>query len=334
MPPALRWRPSSGAARVKSYGHLARTESNNLAIKGAIELAATSRRRIVTAATEHKAVLDPVEWIARLGSPVTVLDADRNGLVRLSELEAVLSKGDTALVSLMAANNETGVLADLPTLAALAHHYGALFHTDATQAVARIPVDVHRDGIDLLSLSAHKFYGPKGVGALFVSRRTGIAPLIHGGGHENGLRSGTLNVPGIVGLGAAASRAEDLWLESDRQSQLIGTLVERLQSYVDGVIPVLGQVASLPGTTNLRFVGADADAVMANAPRVAVSSGSACTARVPAPSHVLLAMGLSSDEAHECLRFSVGRPTTIDEVEAAASAVAAAVERVRKLSQA
>ena len=306
------------------------TEANNLALKGLVEMSASDRRRVVTFTVEHKAVLDCVTWIAAQGVPVTVIPVERDGSLPLDSLAAVVAKGDVAVVSVMAANNETGVLADLPAIAEIVHGGGAVLHSDATQVTGRIPFDVIRSGVDLASMSAHKLYGPKGVGALYVSRRVELAPQMHGGGHERGLRSGTLNVPGVVGFGAAAELAEStLESEPERQRGLVDRFVHALRAELPDVAQTTDHPARLPNTVNLRIAGADADAVMANAPEVAVSSGSACTALVPAPSHVLRAMGLTNEEASECLRISVGRLTTGQDVVRAAASIVAAASRVR-----
>jgi cysteine desulfurase len=306
------------------------TEANNLALKGVVEAAPVDRRGVVTVATEHKAVLDTVEWLAGQGVRVTVLPVADDGSISLEHLHGALASGDTAVVSIMAANNETGVIADLAAIAAVVHEHGALLHSDATQAVGRVPFDVQSLGVDLASMSAHKLYGPKGVGALFVSRQVELAPTIHGGGHERGLRSGTLNAAGIVGFGAAAElTSTDLQKEAERQRELLDHLLELLRTTTDDLEVVAPEAVRLPGTANIRATGADAEAVMANAPTVAVSSGSACTSLVPAPSHVLRAMGYSNEAALECLRISVGRPTTEQDVEEAARLLSSAIARVR-----
>lgn len=310
------------------------TESDNLALKGVIEFADPRRRRLVTIATEHKAVLDTADWLATTGVSVTILPVEPDGTLDLRLLEDALKADDVALVSVMAANNETGVVSDLAAIADVAHAHGALVHTDATQIVGKLPFRVSEARVDLASISAHKMYGPKGVGALFVSRRVEVASTMHGGGHERGMRSGTLNVPGIVGMGeAAAICAATLADEAIRQSSLRSTLVEALAEQIEGVYETTTVSARLPNTASVRFVGADAEALMVNTPEIAVSSGSACTALVPVPSHVLLAMGLDSIEAAECLRFSLGRSTTVRDVEAAVAALSRSVARVRDLAR-
>ena len=309
------------------------TEANNLAIKGGVEMCSPDRRRVVTVATEHKAVLDPIAWLGQQGLPTSVLPVDKDGRLSLDRLRDELELDDVAVVSVMAANNETGVLTDLSAIVDMAHHYGALVHSDETQLLGKLPVDVSASGVDLASFSAHKVYGPKGVGALFASRRIHLAPLLHGGGHERGLRSGTLNVPGIVGFGAAAGVATTYLRdgESDRQRRLSDELLTSLRETVDRVV-LTSASPRLPNTVNLRIEGADAEGVMANAPGVAVSSGSACTALMPEPSHVLLAMGYSDTAARECLRFSLGRSTTERDIRGAATQIGAAVVRVRMLN--
>lgn len=309
------------------------TESNNLALKGVAEAAGGGRSRYVAPETEHSAVLDPLKWIAGRGGSLALMPVAASGALDLAHLEAILERGDVALVSVMAANNETGILADLAVIAELAHRHGALMHTDATQIVGKLPFSVEETGVDLASVSAHKMYGPKGVGALYVRKGVELAPQMHGGGHERGLRSGTLNVPGIVGFGAAAELAlEGLDDEAARQRALCDRFMEVVTGLIDGVEPTTTNPNRLPNTLSLRFAGADAEAVMANAPTVAVSAGSACSSRIPEPSHVLRAMGLSDEAARECLRISVGRPTTVHDVEEGARLLAAAVKRVRSLT--
>jgi cysteine desulfurase len=308
------------------------TEADNAALKGAYAAAAPGRRRVIVGASEHKAIFDTAEWLAGQGADVVVAPVDEVGVIRDDTYRRLLDES-VAIVSVMLANNETGVLAPIRRLADAAHEVGALFHTDATQAVGRIVVDFEELDVDLASFSGHKMYGPKGIGALYVSRHTRLSPLIHGGGHERGLRSGTLNVPCIVGFGSAAQLAMKVMnAESTRQAQLIGHLVSELMGRLPGVERVGANAPKLPNTASLRFAGADAEAVMANAPTVAVSSGSACTSMTPAPSHVLIAMGLGRNEALECLRFSVGRPTDELEIDRAVDQVVGAVRRVRDLA--
>jgi cysteine desulfurase len=310
------------------------TESVNLAIKGTALAAHPKRSRIVTVATEHKAVLDASRALARFGIGVQVVGVDRDGLPDLDELADTIDD-QTAVVSVMAANNETGVIAPISVIAELAHRRGALMHCDATQAVGKIGFDVQDAEVDLASFSAHKIYGPQGMGALYV--RSGdsnsLVPLIDGGGHERGLRSGTLNTPGCVGFGEAARLASGEWeIEAERLRTLRDRLEATLTTTLEGVSVNGSKTPRLPGTTNVRIAGTDSDAMMLAMPDVAVSSGSACTAASPSPSHVLRAMGLSYEEAQECLRLSLGRGTTIEDIDYAISAIKGAANRVRELA--
>jgi cysteine desulfurase len=278
-------------------------------------------------------VLDTAEWLKSNQSKVTIIPTDSAGVVDLSALEDALDEG-TAVVSAMAANNETGVVTSLQELIEVSQKHEVLFHSDATQVIGRGPFNVEELGLDLASLSAHKIYGPKGVGALFVRRGTQLEAVTHGGGHERGLRSGTLNVPAIVGFGAAANLVTSrLKQATDKSLALVNQLVVGLNQQLVDIEIVAESTDRLPNTVNIRFNGADSDAVMANAPSIAVSSGSACSARIPSPSHVLMAMGLSSKEASECLRFSVGYPTTSEDIDKTITAIVYAVERVRELTK-
>lgn len=310
------------------------TEAAALAILGIAWGAPTGRQRIIVSATEHKAVLEAAATAGELAH-VTVETAPvkPNGQVDLDWLKYRL-KDDVLLVAVMAANNETGVLNPVSDVAVLAKQVGALTLVDITQAVGRIAVDLHGMGIDLAVLSAHKMYGPKGVGALIASRSAQrlIRPVLHGGGQERGLRGGTLNVPGIVGFGEAAAIAGSQ-LHAD--AALTAALSDQMWRSLQGLAGVerVGETAPrLPNTLSVRFVGADADAIISGMPDVAVSSGSACQSGVPAPSHVLLAMGMDHRSASECIRFSFGRFTTNQEIKEAVAAVIREVTRVRSLS--
>jgi len=308
------------------------TESINLALKGALT-ASPDRNGLVTAATEHKAVLDVAAWLDDQGATTQILPVTTAGEIDPETFTWSVDER-TAVVSVMAANNETGVIADLSRPAEAARRCGALFHTDATQAVGRIDFDVKRCDADLASISAHKLYGPKGVGALYVRRTIQIEAEIHGGGHERNMRSGTLNVAGIVGFGAAAElAAKQRHEDADRSTRHVERLVSALTAQLDGVEVIAESAPRLPNTVNLHFTGADAEAVMINAPTVAVSAGSACTSMVPHPSHVLTAMGMSTDDASECLRFSTGRSTTSDDIAKAVSVLVPAVNRIRELTK-
>jgi len=307
------------------------TEANNLAIKGSLLAAAPGRTRIIVGATEHKAGLDPAHAMESAGAEVIVVPVDSSGLVEEQAFVDALDE-TVAIVSIMLANNETGVIAPVERLAQTAHEVGALFHTDATQAFGKIPVDLESLGVDMASFSAHKVYGPKGIGALYVARAVELVPLLHGGGHERGLRSGTMNVAGAVGFARAAQMSmASMAAECERHADLVGRLVDGLRRRIRGVELVGEGPPRLPNTANVRFAGVDGEALLANAPLLGVSSGSACTSMTPAPSHVLLAMGYPSEAAEQCLRFSVGRPTEIAEIDQALEMTVAAVERVRSL---
>ena len=319
------------------------TEAINLAIKGVAESYAHQGRHIVTVQTEHKAVLDVCHYLETRGFTVTYLPVQANGLLDLSEVKAAIGPG-TILVSVMLVNNETGVIQPICEIAQMAHEAGALFMTDATQAVGKMALDVDALDVDLLAFSAHKFYGPKGVGGLFVRQRRSrsdqrpaggsakvkLEAILHGGGHERGLRSGTLNVPGIVGMGKAAELFESQAAEAARTVALRDRLEAELLT-IPGT-SVNGDVANrLYTTTNIRFEGCDSDALIMGLDSIAVSNGSACTAASIDPSHVLLAMGLSETEAFSCLRFSLGRFTTDADITATVEAVRSVVEELRAL---
>ena len=310
------------------------TEANNLALKGLLEAVAASRDHVVTVVTEHKSVLDTCKRLERCGCRVTVLPVDGDGQVDLEVLRASVTER-TAAVSVMAANNEIGVLAPLAAIAAIAHEQGALVHTDAVQAAGKVPFDVNAAGVDLASLTAHKLYGPKGVGALYVRRknpRVTLAPLFDGGGHERGMRSGTLNVPGIVGFGRAAVLAErDMDDEAVRLLRLRTRLLDALRARIADVRVNGSLAARLPGNLNVSFPGVDGEALLISlCENVAVSSGAACTAAEP--SHVLKALGLNVDLALASLRFGLGRWTTEEDVDVVCGRVAETVKRLRAVT--
>ena len=311
------------------------TEANNLAIKGAASARRADRNHLVTVATEHKAVLDPMARLAEDGWRVTVVPVNASGLIALEVLESVVTD-QTALVSVMAANNEIGVLQPIKEAAAIAHAKGAWFHTDAVQAAGRVPFDVEALDVDFASLTAHKIYGPKGVGALYVRRKgraVSAIAQIDGGGHERGMRSGTLNVPGIVGFGRAADIARaELASEAKRVSELRDQLLAGLQAKTDGMTVNGAMHERLPGNLNVSFAGIDGEALLVGLDDIAVSSGAACTQAEP--SHVLMALGLSKDRALASLRFGVGRHTTAAEIDYAASRVGDVVKRLRQMAPA
>ena len=309
------------------------TESISLAIRGAGDVYGGRRHRIVTVRTEHRAVLATCEAMEREGFETTYLPVDADGLVDLDALEAALND-ETFLVSVMWANNETGVIQPIPEIAERAHAAGAVMMSDATQAVGKLPISVNHDGVDLLALSAHKLYGPKGVGALYVRQRgprVKLRPQVTGGGQEEGLRGGTLNVPGIVGLGMAAQVARR---EQDDDAERLEALRDRFEAAVCDAVPGTAVNAAgaprLPNTTSLRFEGARAAQLLPVMHGVAASNGSACHAASDEPSHVLRAMGLTEEQARASVRFSLGRPTTEAEVDAAVERVAEAVHTVRR----
>ena len=310
------------------------TESDNLAIKGVYEMYKDKGNHIITLTTEHKAVLDACKHLEKLGAEITYLDVDSDGLVNLQRLEAAMTD-KTILVAIMYANNEIGVIQPVKQISEIAHKYGALFFTDAVQAVGKIPVNVIADGIDLLALSGHKMYGPKGVGALYVRRknpRVKVTSQMDGGGHERGMRSGTLNVPGIVGLGKACELCSDeMENEAIRLSALRDKLESNLtlleESYVNGNVN-----HRLPHTANISFKYVEGEGLMMAMKDMAVSSGSACTSASLEPSYVLKSLGLSDDLAHSSIRFGLGRFTTEEEVDFAIENTRKAVLHLRELS--
>jgi cysteine desulfurase len=305
------------------------TESNNIAIKGAARFAATQgseRKRIVTVVTEHKCVLESVADLAAEGFEPVVLPVRPDGLLDPDALRAALEV-PTLLVSVMAVNNEIGVIQDISALAAIAREAGALFHTDAAQAAGKIPLDVNEAGISLLSISGHKIYGPKGIGALYVRRRPRVRllPLFSGGGQERGLRSGTLATPLIVGLGEACRIAQaEMALDEFRITDHRGLLLNRLKEAIPGLRVNGSEASRLPGNLNITFPGATAQQIMANCPDLCVSTGSACSSAEVEPSYVLRALGMPDPEAARTLRIGVGRFTSPADIDYAAAALIAA----------
>lgn len=304
------------------------TEAINLGIKGAAAAYQSKGRHFITCTTEHRAVLDVFEHLERDGAEVTRLPVQPDGRLDPELLRSVL-RNDTVLVAIMLANNETGVLQPIRELAELTHERGALFFCDTTQAIGKLQVAVNELGIDLCTVSAHKCYGPKGVGALFVRRknpRVTLVPQLDGGGHEHGLRSGTLNVPGIVGLGAAAELVvRELWDDNQRisllRSRLEQELITRCGAKVNG-----NTRHRLSNTTNLCFPGLRASELISACPQLAISTGSACSSALPEPSHVLRAMGLSEADAYASIRISLGRMTTEEEVRRAVGMIASSCQ--------
>jgi cysteine desulfurase len=316
------------------------TESDNLAITGVVQAHAGlggRRAHVVTHAAEHKAVLDTCAWLEKHGCRVTYLPVDPDGRIRLDDLRRALDEEDKPiLVTILYANNEIGTIQPTDEIGALCRERGVLFHTDAAQAAGKIPIHVNRSNIDLLSISGHKIYGPKGVGALYVRRRNPrveLAEQMHGGGHERGMRSGTLNVPGIVGLGAAC---EISVAEMESEAARITTLRDRLQAKLlaglDRVRVNGSQEHRLPGNLNMTFDHADSETLMMGVKDVALSSGSACTSAAIEPSHVLRALGLDEHAAHSTLRFGLGRFNTEEEVDYVADRLIDVVRKLRELS--
>jgi cysteine desulfurase len=308
------------------------TESDNLAFKGVSAIYRQRGDHIVSVATEHKAVLDVCKRLQRDGLRVTLLPVDRFGQVAVDDVAAAVTS-QTILVSVMAANNEIGTLQPIADIGKLCKARGVLFHTDAVQAAGKVPLDVQAMGIDLMSLSAHKMYGPKGVGALFVRRRdphVRIEPLLDGGGHERGMRSGTLNVPGIVGFGKACELAGAAMPDEAAQTRALRELLRQgLMERLDGVTLNGHPTQRLPGNLNVSFAGVQGEALMVSMRQIAVSSGSACTSANPEPSYVLKALGVDDELAHASIRFGIGRFNTPEEIDFALEEVIRNVKRLR-----
>ncbi len=308
------------------------SESNNLALKGCAESRRDRGSHIVTVATEHKSVLDACKRLGTCGCEVTVVGVCPDGLVDLDELRAAMTPR-TVLVSVMAANNEIGTLQPLEAIGAIAHEHGALLHTDAAQAAGKVPIDVRAMNIDLLSLTGHKLYGPKGAGALFVARtkpKLALAPQIDGGGHEYGFRSGTLNVPGIVGLGRATEICrEEMPAESARLRALRDRLLEGLRVRPGGVTVNGTMERRLPHNLHVSFAGVEGEALLMAIGDLAVSTGSACSSGSQAPSHVLQAIGAVHEGGGASIRFGLGRNSTADDIDYAIDRVATVVSSLR-----
>lgn len=307
------------------------TEAINLALKGVADSYKHKGRHIISCITEHSAVLDTLRYLEQIGYEVTYLPVDTQGLTDPDMVRRHL-RSDTMLISLMWVNNETGVIQPIGEIADMARSNDVLFMTDATQAVGKLKVDVEEFGIDLMTFSAHKFHGPKGTGALYKRRTVRLTPLIHGGGHEKGLRSGTLNVPGIVGLGKAADIAIQ---ELNDNVQQIGTLRDDLEAgflsledtFVNGI-----HAPRLHNVSNICFRGIDADTIISGLRHIAVSNGSACTSTVVEPSHVLKAIGLSNEDAFSSIRFSLGKFNTREDITTVLYDITALIQRIRSMT--
>jgi len=312
------------------------TESDNLAIKGVFEMYARKGNHIITAKTEHKAVLDSCDKIEKLGGKVTYLDVDDKGLINPQDVENAITD-KTILVSIMWANNETGVIQPMKEIGQICEKHGVLFMSDATQAVGKIPVNPKEVGVHLMAFTGHKMYGPKGVGALFVNRknpRVKVTAQMDGGGHERGMRSGTLNVPGIVGMGKAAELAkEEMEFDAKRLSALRDKLENALSSKLEEVYLNGSKEHRMPHVTNLSFKHVEGEGLMMTFNQnLAVSSGSACTSASLEPSYVLVALGLGDDLAHSSIRFSLGRFTTEEDIDLTIDALVNGVNHMRDLS--
>lgn len=316
------------------------TESDNLAIKGIAEMYASKGDHIITATTEHKAVLDTCKALERKGVKVTYLTVSKEGFVDLDQLRDAITDR-TTLVTLMHANNEVGTIQDIEAIGKICHEKGVIFHTDSTQSVGKIPFDVQRMNVDLASLSAHKIYGPKGVGALYVRKknpRVKLASQMDGGGHERGMRSGTLNVPGIVGLAKALELCvTEMESETKRIQGLRDDLWNKIAAsldevYINGPDPIKDAARRLPGNLNVSFAFVEGEALMMGIKDIAVSSGSACTSATLEPSYVLKALGVGEDLAHTSIRFGIGRFTTQEEIDYTAEKLIGAVKHLRDMS--
>jgi cysteine desulfurase len=311
------------------------TESTNLAIKGAAEMYREKGNHIITQVTEHKATLDTCKRLEKYGYGVTYLQVEKDGRINLDDLRrAITSK--TILISIMYANNEIGVVQPIAEIGRIAKERGVFFHVDGVQAVGKIPVDVQKDGIDLMSISGHKIYGPKGVGALYVRRRNPrvqLSAIIDGGGHERGMRSGTLNVPGIVGMGEACEICQnEMPAESERLRRLRDRLKDGMMGRLDEVFINGSMIHRLPHNINISFAYVEGESLLMGINDVAVSSGSACTSATLEPSYVLKALGVGEDLAHTSIRFGIGRFNTEEEVDYVVDRVVDTVKRLRELS--
>ncbi len=311
------------------------TESDNIAVLGVAEFYKDKGKHIITSPIEHKAVIDPCHYLEQQGYEITFLDVDKDGCIDLEQLKASI-RDDTILVSLMAANNEIGTLNPLKEIGEITRSKGVLFHCDATQGVGKFPIDVNEMNIDLLSMSAHKIYGPKGVGGLYVRRkrpRVRVAPIMHGGGHERSMRSGTLNVPGIVGFAKAVEICKaEMDSEAERLINLRQRLYDQLTSELDYIFINGHPTNRLAGNLNVSFAYVEGESLIMGISDICVSSGSACTSASLEPSYVLRALGVGDDLAHSSIRFGIGRFTTAEEIDYTAEKVITAVKRLREMS--
>lgn len=304
------------------------TEAINIALRGIPNLGDQNRKHIITVCTEHPAMLDTCKYLESKGISVTYLKVDSDGLIDLEELKSAITP-TTVLISVMLVNNETGVIQPIKEIAEIAREYGVLFMSDATQAMGKYPIDVIKHNIDILAFSAHKFYGPKGIGGLYINPLLNLKPLIYGGGHERGLRSGTLNVPGIIGIGAASGYAMN---EMDLNARKVGELSEILKEQLFSIegSSLNGSVNErLYNTLNICFEGIDNEALLLNLKNICVSNGSACSSLTMEPSHVLMAMGLDKDHANSSIRFSLGKFNTREDIKNTIEAVKESVNKLK-----
>ena len=311
------------------------TEANNIALQGAAKSYQDQGRHIITVKTEHKAVMDVCQHLSKDGFDITYLPVDKGGILDLNKFEDAI-RDDTILASVMHVNNEIGVIQPIKELGAICKNKGIIFHVDAAQSVGKLPINVDDMGIDLLSISAHKFYGPKGVGGLYIRRknpRVQLQPIMFGGGHERGIRSGTLPVPNIVGLGKACDIAADVMIEENlRISQLRDTLLKGIRAENPNASINGSMEHRVAGNLNMSFPGANNEAIIAAVPDIAISSGSACTTSTMEPSHVLLALGMSKNEVYSSLRFGIGRFNTEKDVETATKVINRCMQKLTKMS--
>lgn len=311
------------------------TESDNIALFGVAEKYADKGDHIITCVTEHKAILDCCKRLEQMGKRITYLPVDQYGIVDLDALRVAITP-KTILISIMFANNEIGTIAPIQQIGEIAREYGVLFHTDAAQAVGHVPVDVEAMNIDLLSFSAHKVYGPKGIGGLYVRRRNPrvkVAPVIYGGGHELGLRSGTLNVPGIVGMGKALEIARvEMRTEAEKYRQWTQMILDKFQEELEGVDLNGHPTQRLPHNLNISIKGIESRSLIVQLKNIAISTGSACTSANVEPSHVILALGFGDERAHSAIRLGLGRQNTIEQITDTMAVVISGIKRLRVLS--
>jgi len=311
------------------------TEANNIALQGVARFYTEKGRHIITLKTEHKAVLDVCDYLEKEGFEITRFPVQKDGLLDIEKFEDSI-RPDTIMASVMHANNEIGVIQPILEIGQICKKKNIIFHVDAAQSVGKIPVDINKMGIDLLSISAHKLYGPKGVGALYLRRkdpRVQLQPIMYGGGHERGIRSGTLPVPNIVGFGKACEISQHVMVkESEKIQSLRDTLMRMIRENIPKASVNGSMGKRLPGNLNMSFSGANNEAIISGVPEIAISSGAACTSSTMEASHVLLAMGLSKNEAYSALRFGIGRFNTKEDIEIGANSISRCMQKLEKLS--